>query len=109
MKIFRGHGNTSTDALGRYRFRTIRPVVYPGRTPHIHIAVFAQGESPFVTQLYVKGDLRNQQDFLFRRLPRERQHLVLADFKPDSQSQAELKAEFDIILNRTDGTPQQSS
>lgn len=36
---FQGHGRTVTDSLGRYWFRTIRPVPYPGRTPHIHAAV----------------------------------------------------------------------
>ncbi len=41
---FQGFGHTVTDAEGRYRFRTIRPVPYPGRTPHIHIAVFPPGE-----------------------------------------------------------------
>jgi protocatechuate 3,4-dioxygenase beta subunit len=39
------------DANGRYRFRTIRPVPYPGRTPHIHVAVFPSDQPPFVTQL----------------------------------------------------------
>ena len=105
-KNFQGHGNTLTEEMGRYHFRTIRPVVYPGRTPHIHVAVFARGETPFVTQLYVKGESRNQHDFLFNRVPSERQHLVLADFTANNQSGAELKAGFDIILNRTDGTPQ---
>ncbi len=76
---------------------------------HIHIAVFAPGESPFVTQLYVKGDPHNQYDFLFKHVPSERRHLVMADFRRDSQSEVELNASFDIILNRTDGTPQQVS
>jgi len=105
---FQGHGNTLTDEQGRYRFRTIRPVQYPGRTPHIHIAVFARGEPTFVTQLYIKGDSRNQRDFLFKRVPGERQHLIMADFTRNNQPGAEFKAKFDIILNRTDGTPQQS-
>ena len=33
---FQGYGRTSTDEQGQYRFRTIRPVAYPGRAPHIH-------------------------------------------------------------------------
>ena len=105
---FQGHGHSVTDVRGRYRFRTIRPVKYPGRTPHIHVAVFAPGETPFVTQLYVKGDPLNTQDFLFNRVPVERRHLVVSDFKPAQQPGVELKAGFDIILDRIVGTPQQS-
>ena len=104
---FQGHGFTTTDTQGAYRFRTIRPVPYPGRTPHIHIAVFPAGEQPFVTQLYVAGDDRNELDFLYNRVPAEKRHLVMAAFKPAAAAGAEQQASFDIILNRGDGTPQQ--
>lgn len=104
---FQGHGFNVTDIEGRYRFRTIKPVQYPGRTPHIHVAVFAPGETPFVTQLYIKDDPRNEQDFLFQRVPVERRHLVIADFVEGNHPGTELNAQFDIILNRTDGTPLQ--
>jgi len=104
---FQGHGFSVTDTQGRYRFRTIRPEKYPGRTPHIHVAVFPPGETPFVTQLYVKNDSRNAEDFLFQQIPPERQHLLLAEFKPAQASTPELEARFDIILARNDGTPQQ--
>ena len=102
---FQGHGHTETDGAGRYRFRTIRPVPYPGRTPHIHMAVFSAGQRPFVTQLYVKGEPRNESDFLFRRVPSEKRHLVLADFVPSTGTGAELTASFDIILAGSGGTP----
>ena len=105
---FQGHGHTVTDADGRYRFRTIRPVPYPGRTPHIHIAVFPQGEPPFVTQLYIKNEPRNQADFLFMRVPSERRHLVTASFIESKHPEAKFDANFNIILNRTDGTPEGS-
>ena len=102
---FQGHGHTSTDGDGRYRFRTIHPVPYPGRTPHIHVAVFPAGERPFVTQLYVKGEPRNDADFLFRRIPADRRHLVLADFAARGGDSAGLEAQFDIILSGAGGTP----
>lgn len=102
---FQGFGHTVTDAEGRYRFRTIRPVPYPGRTPHIHIAVFRDGEEPFVTQLYVKREPRNDADFLFRRIAPERRALVLADFLPATDPDAELRAVFDLVLAGRDGTP----
>ena len=102
---FQGFGRTATDGAGRYRFRTIRPVPYPGRTPHIHMAVFPEGGSPFVTQLYVEGEPRNTGDFLFNRIPVERRHLVLAEFRPTPGQDAELAANFDIVLGGRDGTP----
>jgi protocatechuate 3,4-dioxygenase beta subunit len=104
-RFFQGHGSTRTDANGLYRFRTIRPVPYPGRTPHIHVAVFPRGERPFVTQLYVKNDSRNAEDFVFNHIPSDRRHLVLSEFVPSSASETDLNAAFDIILNRHNGTP----
>ena len=102
---FQGHGHTVTDGEGRYRFRTIRPVPYPGRTPHIHMAVFAPQSTPLVTQLYVKGDARNAADFLFKRVPAERRHLVQADFLAADLPDVELRASFDLVLGGADGTP----
>ena len=40
---FQGYGRALTDKGGGYRFRTIRPVPYPGRTPHIHFAINQNG------------------------------------------------------------------
>ena len=102
---FQGHGHTMTNTSGRYRFRTIKPVAYPGRTPHIHVAVFPEGDRPFVTQLYVKDEPANQTDFLLNHIPEDRRHLVLADFIPSEEKSAAYNASFDIILNRDNGTP----
>lgn len=95
---FQGHGHTLTDAEGRYRFRTIRPVPYPGRTPHIHMAVFPQQADPFTYQLYVAGEPRNEGDFLYRRIPAELRDLVTADFIRSDAGGAELSASFDIVV-----------
>jgi len=102
---FQGHGQTRTDRAGNYRFRTIRPVPYPGRTPHIHIAVFAPHSPPLVTQLYIKGEAGNAGDFLFNRVPAERRHLVQADFVASSIPGVELQAGFELVLGGADGTP----
>ncbi len=102
---FQGYGHTVTDGAGRYRFRTIRPVPYPGRTPHIHMAVFAPQSTPLVTQLYVQGDPRNAADFLFNRVPAERRHLVQAEFLAADLPGVELQASFDLVLGGADGTP----
>jgi len=102
---FQGHGHTNTDTAGRYRFRTIRPVPYPGRTPHIHMAVLAPQSPALVTQLYVRGEPRNADDFLFNRVPAEQRHLVQAEFVVADMAGVELQASFDLVLGGTDGTP----
>src|SRR6266536_1580124 len=53
-KNFQGFGRFLTGSSGEYYFRTIKPVPYPGRTPHIHFAVKANGQEDFTTQCYIK-------------------------------------------------------
>ena len=64
---FRFRGHQRTDASGRYRFRTIRPAVYVGRTRHYHVKVQAAGSRLLTTQLYFPDEPANQRDSLFRR------------------------------------------
>ena len=45
---FQGFGATTADDAGGYRFRTIEPVPYPGRTPHIHFKITGPGFEPLV-------------------------------------------------------------
>ena len=59
---FQGYGRVQVDADGRYAFRTIRPVAYPGRTPHIHFKVHAPGVGRLTTQMYVAGERQNATD-----------------------------------------------
>ncbi len=59
---FQGYGKARTDAAGAFRFRTIRPVPYPGRTPHIHVIVSGRGIPRLTTQLYVAGEPLNARD-----------------------------------------------
>ncbi|MGC1951004.1 MAG: protocatechuate 3,4-dioxygenase [Gammaproteobacteria bacterium] len=98
---FQGYGHALTDDVGRYRFRTIRPVPYPGRTPHIHMAVLLAGATPFVTQLYVRDEPRNQGDFLFSRIPVEQRQLVTAPFVPGKEVGVDWRADFDVVLGHT--------
>jgi protocatechuate 3,4-dioxygenase beta subunit len=76
---FQGYGQALTDGDGVFHFRTIRPVAYPGRTPHIHVRVEARGRPSLATQLYLAGEAGNARDFLFRQLSvEERAQLMLA-------------------------------
>jgi protocatechuate 3,4-dioxygenase beta subunit len=43
---FQGYGQFITGSDGAYRFRTIKPVPYPGRAPHIHFAISGRDFEP---------------------------------------------------------------
>ncbi len=65
---FQGFGAVAADAEGRYAFRTIKPVPYPGRTPHIHFTVFEGGKRKLTSQMFVEGEPGNARDGLYRHL-----------------------------------------
>jgi protocatechuate 3,4-dioxygenase beta subunit len=99
---FQGFGSTMVAADGAYRFRTIEPVPYPGRTPHIHFRILGPGVEPLVTQMYIAGQPLNERDFLYQRLG-ERAVLVTVrleaapELEPQAKSGAK-RALFDIVL-----------
>jgi len=87
---FQGYGIDHTDAAGVFRFRTILPVAYPGRTPHIHVRVQPQGSRALATQLYLPNDPGNARDFIFSRLSAEEQKAVLLVLEPTRASSEPL-------------------
>ncbi len=93
---FQGFGATRSDADGRYRFRTIRPVPYPGRTPHIHARAIRPDGGKLITQIYLEGHPLNQRDFLFRRLGRAQQQA--ASISPARRDDGDLEAAFDFVV-----------
>ena len=74
---FQGFGRVTVDADGRYAFRTLRPVPYTGRTPHIHVKLRLSGRALLTTQLYVEGDPGNVRDGLWRSLRDEADRAAL--------------------------------
>ena len=96
---FQGFGRVVTAEDGAYRFRTIRPVAYPGRTPHIHFAVMAPGARRFITQMYVEGEPGNARDFLLNsvRDAQARARLIVA-LAPVAAEPEALQGRFDIVL-----------
>jgi protocatechuate 3,4-dioxygenase beta subunit len=102
-KNFQGYGRFLTDSKGQYYFRTIKPVPYPGRTPHIHVAVSRNGRRILTTQILVNGHPQNDGDMVARGV-RDPLALetILVDFKPIRDSKlGELSATFDIVVGRT--------
>jgi len=100
---FQGFGRFLTGSTGEYYFRTIKPVPYPGRTPHIHFKIKRRGADEFTTQCYVKGQEQNDRDGVFRGIRSEKaRESVLVDFKPLKNSKLdELDARFDIVMGVT--------
>jgi protocatechuate 3,4-dioxygenase, beta subunit len=92
---FQGFGRVAVSAAGEYRFRTIVPVAYPGRTPHIHVKVRLAQRELLTTQLYVEGDPRNERDMIWRGLTPADRAAVTAALKPAADG---LQARFEIIV-----------
>ena len=92
---FQGFGRVVAGADGRYRFRTIRPVPYTGRTPHIHMKVRLSGRELLTTQLYVQDDPHNERDGLWRRMSADDRAAVTVPFRagPDG-----LQASFPVVV-----------
>ena len=103
---FQGFGRFQTGSSGEYRFRTIKPVPYPGRlAPHIHFKIKTLGRDPWTTQLYIKGYSGNQRDGIYRGIGDAKAlESVTVDFTPIENSRiGELAAKFDIVLGFTPG------
>ena len=100
---FQGYGRFLTDSKGNYFFRTLKPSPYSGRTPHIHMAVSAKGQKKFTTQCYIKGEPRNQKDFILKRVKdqKARESLIIPFKKVDGARTGEVAAKFDIVLGWT--------
>ncbi|NNC72658.1 MAG: intradiol ring-cleavage dioxygenase [Sphingomonadaceae bacterium] len=96
---FQGFGRTETDAQGRYAFRTIRPVPYPGRTPHIHLRVWRDGTSVLTTQFYDadRADL-NMADGLYRSMSAAERALVTVPFIENEGEPGTLMTQLDVRL-----------
>ena len=98
---FQGYGRTAIDASGRYAFRTIRPVAYPGRTPHIHFKVHAPGAGRLTTQLYVADEPQNATDGVLNAIrDRNARASVIVRLEEAGEIEAgALKGTFDIVLD----------
>jgi protocatechuate 3,4-dioxygenase beta subunit len=100
---FQGFGRFMTGSNGEYYFRTIKPVPYPGRTPHIHVKVKKGDRELLTTQFFINGFAQNKTDGILGdiRDPLERE-LVLVDFNPIKESRiGELSARMNLVVGRT--------
>jgi protocatechuate 3,4-dioxygenase beta subunit len=100
---FQGFGRFVTGASGEYLFRTIKPVAYPGRTPHIHYKVRHGGRELLTTQLYIAGHPGNERDGIWKSLGDEQKRaLVTKEFAALPGAKAgELAVKFDLVVGVT--------
>lgn len=92
---FQGFGRVTLGADGSYRFRTLRPAPYSGRTPHIHVKIRLGREELLTTQFYVQGDPGNPRDGLWRRLGEQGQAALTRPYVagPDG-----LQADYPVVV-----------
>ena len=100
---FQGFGRFMTGSTGEYYFRTVKPVPYPGRTPHVHFAIKMKGREKWTTQCYIKGHPGNEKDGIWKSVKDEKQRdAITIDFAPLKSSKiGELSARFDIVMGFT--------
>lgn len=96
---FQGYGRFTTNSKGEYRFRTVKPVPYPGRCPHIHYIVSRGDRKLLTSQIFIQGHPGNARDGIFLRtggiLERE---MVSAKWVPIPKSKTpQFNAVFDIV------------
>lgn len=94
---FQGYGQARTDATGAYSFRTIRPVPYESRPPHIHFQITHSRFRPLVTQMYVVGEPGREDPGYFggQRI----RNVLSVTLRPAEGAEAgALAARFDIVL-----------
>ncbi len=100
---FQGYGRFLTGSTGEYYFRTIKPVPYPGRTPHIHFKIRKASKELLTTQCYIKGHAGNDRDMVLRgiRGPKAMEALMV-EWTPIKNSKiGEYAAKFDVVLGMT--------
>ncbi len=94
---FQGYGTALSDGDGVYRFRTVKPLAYPGRAPHVHFALTHRDFGTFTTQMYVAGSPENERDFLLSRIRdrKARDSLIVSFARVQG---TEPVGEFNIVL-----------
>jgi protocatechuate 3,4-dioxygenase beta subunit len=96
--LFQGFGRTTVDGQGGYGFRTIKPVPYGLRTPHIHYKVYRPDGRVLTTQLMLAGEGLNDRDGVYRRLSSAERSLVLVELSKSSRAGYDWATRFDVVV-----------
>ena len=93
---FRGYGSVTTDQLGHFMFRTILPVAYSGRAPHIHARVTRPNGRQLETQIYLVDAPENERDWHYGSLGPSQQAALSID--PVERLDGDLDAGFNFVV-----------
>jgi protocatechuate 3,4-dioxygenase beta subunit len=101
---FQGFGIQTTDAEGRFRFKTIKPGAYPApvvgmRAPHVHFEVEAKYDR-LITQMFFPNEALNEQDHFLQFVKGPYREAVIAKPTPVTNGiEADvLSFVWDIVL-----------
>ena len=95
---FQGYGIAVTDAQGRYAFKTIRPVAYGGRVPHLHLKVSTSAGARLTTQVYVDGDGADGDPVLAGSPKGTLERLTMAIASAPGREAGAMAGTFDLVL-----------
>lgn len=95
---FQGFGAARSGADGSTRFRTIRPVAYPGRTPHIHVKLRHAAFGELTSQLFVAGDPGNAGDGLWRRLDDADRRALAMQLQPATAEGLRWRVSHELVV-----------
>jgi protocatechuate 3,4-dioxygenase beta subunit len=103
---FQGYGKFETAADGSWKFRTIKPGLYPGRTRHYHFGITLPGQQRrFTTQLFFAGEPLNTRDGVLAGIGDEAKRAsVIREFREAGETR-ELVASWDIVMGQTPSAP----
>lgn len=99
---FDGYANVTTDAEGRYRYRTIKPGAYPvvadyWRPPHIHYDITGK-INRLITQMYFPDEPLNRKDPLLQQ-SWAKESLIARVLPPTAAEEPDAKlVVWDIVL-----------
>lgn len=100
---FQGYGKFETGSGGGWKFRTIQPGLYTGRTRHYHFGITLKGQERFATQLFFKDEAGNAKDGVLRAIRDDKQRdSIIREFKM-VEGTKELAATWDIVMGVTPG------
>jgi protocatechuate 3,4-dioxygenase, beta subunit len=92
---FQGFGRVTLSSAGEFKFRTIKPPPYTGRTPHIHAKIKLGKRELVTTQLYVANDPGNEKDGIWRRMSAEDRAIVTSPYTPVADG---LRAQYALAV-----------
>jgi protocatechuate 3,4-dioxygenase beta subunit len=100
-QAFQGYGRMLAKSDGAYSFRTLKPVAYPGRTPHIHVKVATSDGRRLTSQFYIAGLSSNESDGIYRAAARDPRQRALIEMRLDPAPGLEpgaLATTMDIVV-----------